>query len=106
MQLVQKSFSRLLFNDFLRNARCVTNFLLERSLFLFKVILWTDHPHFCICSSIDESAKKILAPFESLTGDESYQSRDLEKVHLLPAIPFHYIVGSDENEVQSKIYVS
>lgn len=34
-----------------------------------------------ICSSIDEAAKEKLAPFSSLTGDESYQSRDLEKVH-------------------------
>ncbi|PHU07338.1 hypothetical protein BC332_23827 [Capsicum chinense] len=49
-KLVQRSFGRLVFNDFLRNA-----------------------------SSIDESAKKLLAPLESLTGDESYQSRDLEK---------------------------
>ncbi|PHT72867.1 Hydroxymethylglutaryl-CoA synthase [Capsicum annuum] len=49
-KLVQRSFGRLVFNDFLRNA-----------------------------SSIDESAKKLLAPFESLTGDESNQSRDLEK---------------------------
>ncbi|XP_047337799.1 hydroxymethylglutaryl-CoA synthase [Impatiens glandulifera] len=50
-KLVQKSFSRLLFNDFVRGA-----------------------------SSIDEAAKEKLAPFSTLTGDESYQSRDLEKV--------------------------
>ncbi|KAL6556786.1 hypothetical protein OROHE_006662 [Orobanche hederae] len=50
-KLVQKSFGRLLFNDFLRSA-----------------------------SSIDEAAKEKLAPFSSLTSDESYQSRDLEKV--------------------------
>ncbi|KAF5954477.1 hypothetical protein HYC85_007333 [Camellia sinensis] len=49
-KLVQKSFARLLFNDFLRNA-----------------------------SSINEAAKEKLAPFSTLTGDESYQSRDLEK---------------------------
>lgn len=51
LQLVQKSFSRLLFNDFTRNA-----------------------------SSIDEAAKEKLAPFSSLSNEESYQSRDLEKV--------------------------
>ncbi|XP_022892824.1 hydroxymethylglutaryl-CoA synthase [Olea europaea var. sylvestris] len=49
-KLVQKSFARLLFNDFSRNA-----------------------------SSIDEAAKEKLASFSSLTIDESYQSRDLEK---------------------------
>ncbi|KAL2547372.1 Hydroxymethylglutaryl-CoA synthase [Forsythia ovata] len=49
-KLVQKSFSRLLFNDFSRNA-----------------------------SSIDDAAKEKLVPFSSLTIDESYQSRDLEK---------------------------
>ncbi|WOG87158.1 hypothetical protein DCAR_0206381 [Daucus carota subsp. sativus] len=49
-KLVQKSFARLMFNDFLRNA-----------------------------SSVDESTKEKLAPFASLTGDESYASRDLEK---------------------------
>ncbi|XP_042498630.1 hydroxymethylglutaryl-CoA synthase-like [Macadamia integrifolia] len=50
-KLVQKSFARLYFNDFLRNA-----------------------------SSIEEVAKEKLAPFSALSGDESYQSRDLEKV--------------------------
>ncbi|PHT30641.1 hypothetical protein CQW23_29771 [Capsicum baccatum] len=59
-KLVQRSFGRLVFNDFLRNA-----------------------------SSIDESAKKILAPFESLTGDESYQSRDLEKASQQVAKPLY-----------------
>ncbi|KAK8482021.1 hypothetical protein V6N11_071048 [Hibiscus sabdariffa] len=49
-KLVQKSFARLLFNDFMRNA-----------------------------SSVDDIAKEKLGPFSSLTGDESYQSRDLEK---------------------------
>lgn len=33
-------------------------------------------------SSIDEAAKEKLAPFSTLSGDESYQSRDLEKVCL------------------------
>ncbi|KAJ8555707.1 hypothetical protein K7X08_013203 [Anisodus acutangulus] len=59
-KLVQKSFGRLVFNDFRRNA-----------------------------SSIDESAKQILAPFESLTGEESYQSRDLEKASQQVAKPFY-----------------
>ncbi|XWS48990.1 hypothetical protein CRYUN_Cryun13aG0125000 [Craigia yunnanensis] len=49
-KLVQKSFARLLFNDFLRNA-----------------------------SSVDDIAKEKLGPFSTLTGEESYQSRDLEK---------------------------
>ncbi|WMV43783.1 hypothetical protein MTR67_037168 [Solanum verrucosum] len=59
-KLVQKSFGRLLYNDFLRNA-----------------------------SSIDESARQILAPFESLTGDESYQSRDLDEASQQVAKPLY-----------------
>lgn len=31
-------------------------------------------------SYIDESAKEKFVPYATLTGDESYQSRDLEKV--------------------------
>ncbi|KAM7491331.1 hypothetical protein LguiA_034252 [Lonicera macranthoides] len=61
-KLVQKSFARLTFNDFARNAR-----------------------------SIDEAAKEKLAPFSSLTGDESYQSRDLEKASQQVAKPFYDI---------------
>ncbi|KAF9614777.1 hypothetical protein IFM89_020631 [Coptis chinensis] len=49
-KLVQKSFARLYYMDFLRNA-----------------------------SSVEEAAKEKLAPFSSLSGDESYASRDLEK---------------------------
>lgn len=49
-KLVQKSFARLYFNDFLRN-----------------------------CSSVEAEAREKLEPFSSLSGDESYQSRDLEK---------------------------
>jgi hydroxymethylglutaryl-CoA synthase len=49
-KLVQKSFARLLFNDFLTCA-----------------------------SYIDEAAKEKLTPFSSLTNEESYQNRDLEK---------------------------
>jgi hydroxymethylglutaryl-CoA synthase len=50
-KLVQKSFARLYYNDFMRN-----------------------------CSSVDDDAKAKLQPFSNLTGEESYQSRDLEKV--------------------------
>ncbi|KAK4770659.1 hypothetical protein SAY87_031191 [Trapa incisa] len=59
-KLVQKSFARLLFNDFVRNA-----------------------------SSVDEAAKEKLAPFAALTGDESYQSRDLEKASQQVAKPLY-----------------
>ncbi|KAG9135967.1 hypothetical protein Leryth_023735 [Lithospermum erythrorhizon] len=59
-KLVQKSFARLLFNDFVNNA-----------------------------SSIDEAAKEKFAPFATLTGDESYASRDLEKVAQQVAKPFY-----------------
>ncbi|RWR87580.1 hydroxymethylglutaryl-CoA synthase-like protein isoform X1 [Cinnamomum micranthum f. kanehirae] len=55
-KLVQKSFARLYFNDFLRNA-----------------------------SSVENDATEKLEPFSSLSGDESYQSRDLEKVSQLVA---------------------
>ncbi|KAJ6843181.1 hydroxymethylglutaryl-CoA synthase-like [Iris pallida] len=50
-KLVQKSFARLCFNDFLRNS-----------------------------SYIEKEAKDKLEPFLTLSGDESYQSRELEKV--------------------------
>lgn len=33
-------------------------------------------------SFVDEAAKEKLGPFATLSGDESYQSRDLEKVWL------------------------
>ncbi|KAK6158094.1 hypothetical protein DH2020_005408 [Rehmannia glutinosa] len=59
-KLVQKSFARLLFNDFLSSA-----------------------------SSIDEAAKEKLSPFSSLTNEESYQSRDLEKATQQVAKPFY-----------------
>ncbi|BAU02420.1 hypothetical protein VIGAN_11194500 [Vigna angularis var. angularis] len=52
LQLVQKSFGRLYFNDFMRNL-----------------------------SFVDEAARETLAPYASLSGDESYQSRDLEKAN-------------------------
>ncbi|KAF5800723.1 putative hydroxymethylglutaryl-CoA synthase [Helianthus annuus] len=57
-KLVQKSFARLVFDDVARNA-----------------------------SSVDESAKEKLGPFTSLKGDESYQSRDLEKASQQVAKP-------------------
>ncbi|GMH28882.1 hypothetical protein Nepgr_030725 [Nepenthes gracilis] len=59
-KLVQKSFGRLLFNDFLRNA-----------------------------SSVDENAKEKLAPFSTLLGDKSYESRDLEKASQQAAKPLY-----------------
>ncbi|KAG5541991.1 hypothetical protein RHGRI_021726 [Rhododendron griersonianum] len=59
-KLVQKSFARLVFSDYLRNA-----------------------------SSVDEAAKEKLAPFSSLTDDESYASRDLEKASQQVAKPLY-----------------
>ncbi|GMH29807.1 hypothetical protein Nepgr_031650 [Nepenthes gracilis] len=59
-KLVQKSFARLFFNDFLRNA-----------------------------SSVDEDAVGKLAPFSTLSKDESYQSRDLEKASQQAAKPLY-----------------
>ncbi|KAJ8458019.1 hypothetical protein OPV22_030945 [Ensete ventricosum] len=50
-KLVQKSFARLYFNDFLRNS-----------------------------SVAEKDAREKLEQFSNLTGDESYQSRELEKV--------------------------
>ncbi|KAF7137257.1 hypothetical protein RHSIM_Rhsim07G0095900 [Rhododendron simsii] len=59
-KLVQKSFARLVFSDYLRNA-----------------------------SSVDEAAKEKLAPFSSLTDDASYASRDLEKASQQVAKPLY-----------------
>lgn len=59
-KLVQKSFARLVYNDSLRNA-----------------------------SSIDEASKEKFAPFSTLSGEESYQSRDLEKVSQQVAKPLY-----------------
>uniref|UniRef100_A0ACD5WFQ3 Uncharacterized protein n=1 Tax=Avena sativa TaxID=4498 RepID=A0ACD5WFQ3_AVESA len=50
-KLVQKSFARLYYNDFLRN-----------------------------CSTVDQDSREKLEPFSGLSSEESYQSRDLEKV--------------------------
>nr|CAD1835437.1 unnamed protein product [Ananas comosus var. bracteatus] len=49
-KLVQKSFARLYYNDFLRN-----------------------------CSCVEKDAREKLAPYSSLSSEESYRSRDLEK---------------------------
>ncbi|WVZ12765.1 hypothetical protein V8G54_017295 [Vigna mungo] len=57
-KLVQKSFARLVFNDFLKNP-----------------------------SSVDAIAKEKLQPFATLSVDESYQSRDLEKASQQVAKP-------------------
>lgn len=59
-KLVQKSFARLVFNDVVRNA-----------------------------SSVDEAGKQKLEPFSSLSGDESYQNRDLEKASQQVAKPLY-----------------
>ncbi|XP_048320179.1 hydroxymethylglutaryl-CoA synthase [Ziziphus jujuba] len=59
-KLVQKSFARLIFNDALRNA-----------------------------SSIDEAAKEKLGAFSTLSGDESYSNRDLEKLSQQIAKPLY-----------------
>ncbi|XP_062027493.1 hydroxymethylglutaryl-CoA synthase [Rosa rugosa] len=59
-KLVQKSFARLVFQDSVRNA-----------------------------CSIDEAAKEKFAPFANLSSDESYASRDLEKVAQQVAKPLY-----------------
>ncbi|GAU20682.1 hypothetical protein TSUD_230960 [Trifolium subterraneum] len=59
-KLVQKSFARLVFSDFLRNP-----------------------------SSKDEVTKEKLGPFATLSDDESYQSRDLEKASQQVAKPLY-----------------
>ncbi|AES94125.1 putative hydroxymethylglutaryl-CoA synthase [Medicago truncatula] len=59
-KLVQKSFARLVFSDFLRNP-----------------------------SSKDEVTNEKLGPFTTLSDDESYQSRDLEKASQQVAKPLY-----------------
>lgn len=87
LQLVQKSFARLLYDDFLRNARLLFVFFFPLGImtcsfrsFIYSVCTWGLIISASICSSIDEATKEKLAPFSTLSGDESYQSRDLEKV--------------------------
>ncbi|XP_056173967.1 hydroxymethylglutaryl-CoA synthase-like isoform X2 [Syzygium oleosum] len=46
------------------------------------------YKHFCH-NSVDELSKEKLAPFSSLSGDESYSSRDLEKVSQQVAKPLY-----------------
>ncbi|KAI4343281.1 hypothetical protein MLD38_027808 [Melastoma candidum] len=57
---LRKSFARLLFNDFLKDA-----------------------------SYLDEASKEIFAPFVHLSEEESYVSRDLEKAAQQAAKPFY-----------------
>lgn len=45
------------------------------------MLLVTDMLGF-VGSSVDEAGKQKLEPFSSLSSDESYQNRDLEKVYL------------------------
>ncbi|MED6222374.1 hypothetical protein PIB30_063705 [Stylosanthes scabra] len=59
-KLVQKSFARLVFDDFLKDP-----------------------------SLVDETVKEKLAPFAKLSSEESYQSRDLEKVSQQVAKPLY-----------------
>ncbi|GLJ12432.1 hypothetical protein SUGI_0190820 [Cryptomeria japonica] len=59
-KLVQKSFARLLFNDFSRHA-----------------------------SSVEKDAQKKLEPYAGLSEEESYNSRDLEKVSQQVAKPLY-----------------
>ncbi|KAG6517886.1 hypothetical protein ZIOFF_021285 [Zingiber officinale] len=58
--LVQKGFARLYFNDFLRNT-----------------------------SVVEKDVKEKLEPFTKLSGDESYESRDLEKASQQVAKPLY-----------------
>ena len=49
-------------------------------LWLFLVVLVDVEVFSALYSSIDKVVKEKLAPFSTLSNDESYQSRDLEKV--------------------------
>jgi len=80
LQLVQKSFARLVFSDFLRNPR-FSSFIPPLENFLIFIQLmhrWLNIDY--DCSSKDEVTQEKLGPFTTLSDDESYQSRDLEKV--------------------------
>ncbi|KAK1325425.1 Hydroxymethylglutaryl-CoA synthase [Acorus calamus] len=59
-KLVQKSFARLYYNDFLRNS-----------------------------SSFEKDVREKLEPYSTLSGDQSYQSRDLEKASQQVAKPLY-----------------
>ena len=86
VQLVQKSFARLYYNDFLRNCRFVICYI---SIFAcIKQFTWQnwqlaqlkDFPPIS-SSTVDEESREKLAPYAGLSSEESYQSRDLEKVY-------------------------
>lgn len=66
MCYIRMSFAVVLFS-------VATTFSLQ-----FKLIL-----HILFISSVKKDAIEKLEPFSSLSGDESYQSRDLEKVSLV-----------------------
>lgn len=73
-----------MFNDFLRNARWAITFHLSDICSRARIYLMTFVYTIDVnCSSVDEGTKEKLAPFATLTGDESYASRDLEKVCFL-----------------------
>ena len=66
------------------------SFSLETQLllcvFVFVEFIWCTLVRFtvycfCLISLVDEAAREKLAPFSALSKDESYQSRDLEKVN-------------------------
>ncbi|KAK1305442.1 Hydroxymethylglutaryl-CoA synthase [Acorus calamus] len=59
-KLVQKSFARLYYNDFLRKS-----------------------------SSLEKAVREKLEPYSTLSGDQSYQSRDLEKASQQVAKPLY-----------------
>ncbi|XP_009395343.3 hydroxymethylglutaryl-CoA synthase [Musa acuminata AAA Group] len=61
-KLVQKSFARLVFNDFLH---CPSN--------------------------LQKEERENLEPFSNMTGEESYQSRELEKVSQQVAKPYYNV---------------
>lgn len=48
--------------------------------FLTWVYLVIEITFVIICSSVDEAAKEKFGPFSTLSSEESYQNRDLEKV--------------------------
>ncbi|KAL6005545.1 hypothetical protein ACLOJK_006112 [Asimina triloba] len=68
-QLVQKSFARLYFNDFMRNPR-IAEIIGGKPTIVNEGI---------ITIFVENDAREKLQPFISLSGDESYQNRDLEK---------------------------
>lgn len=103
LQLVQKSFARLLYNDFLRNARFNLAYLIVSSNWEFFTFFIMSNIFFPYCSSIDEAAKEKFTSYSSLSLDESYQSRDLEKV--FRCFPFLLFLIPRENRVTARFFL-